>query len=72
MKSLLHFLTKIGLVRQEGIFYIGGSDVLPAPLKGKEELEALEALENRTQRVRQRQKEAAAHQRNVRTGKAKK
>ena len=34
--------------------------------------QALEALENRTQRVRQRQKEAAAHQRNVRTGKAKK
>ena len=34
--------------------------------------ETLEALENRTQRVRQRQKEAAAHRRNVRTGKAKK
>ena len=34
--------------------------------------QTLEALENRTQRVRQRQKEAAAHQRNVRTGKAKK
>ncbi len=34
--------------------------------------EMLEALENRAQRVRQRQKEAAAHQRNIRTGKAKK
>ena len=32
----------------------------------------LEALENRTRRVQQRQKEAAAHQRNVRTGKVKK
>jgi ribosomal protein L7Ae-like RNA K-turn-binding protein len=32
----------------------------------------LEALENRTRRVQQRQKEAAAHQRNIRTGKVKK
>ena len=53
MKSLLHFLTKIGLVRQEGIFYIGGSDVLPAPLKGKEELEALEALERGDEQAKQ-------------------
>ena len=53
MKSLLHFLTKIGLVRQEGIFYNGGSDVLPAPLKGKEELEALEALERGDEQAKQ-------------------
>ena len=53
MKSLLHFLKKIGLVRQEGIFYIGGSDVLPAPLKGKEELEALEALDRGDEQAKQ-------------------
>ena len=34
--------------------------------------QVLEALENRTRRVQQRQKEAAAHQRNIRTGKVKK
>ena len=34
--------------------------------------QVLEVLENRTRRVQQRQKEAAAHQRNVRTGKVKK
>ena len=28
-----------------GVFYIGGSDILPPPLKGKDELDALEALE---------------------------
>ena len=53
MKSLLHFLTKIGLVRLEGIFYIGGCDVLPAPLKGKEELEAQEALERGDEQAKQ-------------------
>lgn len=34
--------------------------------------EILDALENRTRRIQQRQKEAAAHQRNIRTGKVKK
>ena len=38
-------LQRIGVVEPAGIYYIGGSDVLPAPLKGKEELAALEALE---------------------------
>ena len=32
-------------VRGNAVFYIGGSDVLPPPLKGKEEQEALKALE---------------------------
>ena len=34
-----------GLLPQKEIFYIGGSDVLPMPLKGAQEQEALEALE---------------------------
>ncbi len=43
MKNWINWL--LGSHRREGIFYIGGSDVLPAPLKGKEEQEALQALE---------------------------
>lgn len=34
-----------GVGKPEGIFYIGGSDILPPPLKGQEEQNALEALE---------------------------
>ena len=45
MKLLRSFLAKIGLVQEQGIFYIGGSDVLPPPLKGEAEQNALEALE---------------------------
>ena len=37
-----------------GIFYIGGTDVLPAPLKGKEEQEALESLERGDEAAKQR------------------
>ncbi len=39
------FLRRIGLVRDESIFYIGGSDILPPPLKGQQEQDALEGLE---------------------------
>ena len=46
MEKLLDFLEWIGLLQKENIFYIGGSDVLPPPLKGQEEMEALEALED--------------------------
>ena len=38
-------LQKMGLSAQNSVFYIGGSDVLPPPLKGKEEQEALALLE---------------------------
>ena len=38
-------MTWLGLRKAEGIFYIGGSDILPPPLKGQEEQDALEALE---------------------------
>ena len=42
---LLKWLRKLGLLTEQGIYYIGGSDVLPPPLKGVQEQEALEALE---------------------------
>ena len=38
-------LQKLGLYKEHSIHYIGGSDVLPPPLKGQEEQEALEALQ---------------------------
>ncbi len=41
----LAFLVKIGLVPNRSVHYIGGSDVLPPPLKGEQEQEALIALE---------------------------
>lgn len=37
-----------------GIFYIGGTDVLPPPLKGREEQESLEALELGSEEAKQR------------------
>ena len=43
--KLLEILRSLGLIREKGIYYIGGSDVLPPPLKGAEEQQALEALE---------------------------
>ena len=42
------------LVQENAVFYIGGSDVLPPPLKGMEEQSALEALERGEEAARQR------------------
>ena len=53
-QKLMAFLVKIGLIRQEGIFYIGGTDVLPPPLKGAEEQAALIALEQGDEEAKQR------------------
>ena len=47
-------LLRILFSGSRGIFYIGGSDVLPPPLKGQEELSALEALETGDQQAKQR------------------
>lgn len=53
MEKLWAFLMKIGLVQAGEIYYIGGSDILPAPLKGQEELDALEALEQGNEAAKQ-------------------
>ena len=53
MIHLWTFLEKIGLIQVRGIFYIGGSDVLPAPLKGEQERTALEALERGEESAKQ-------------------
>ncbi len=52
--KLMEILTKLGLIREQGIYYIGGSEVLPAPLKGAEEQAALEALERGEEAAKQR------------------
>ena len=43
--KLLEFLQALGILRQNSIYYIGGSDVLPPPLKGQQEQSVLEAME---------------------------
>ena len=43
--KLLELWTRMHRIRSGAIHYIGGSDVLPPPLKGEEELAALEALQ---------------------------
>lgn len=45
MDGMMQFLIWLGLIPQQNVFYIGGSDILPPPLKGTEEQCALEALE---------------------------
>ena len=44
--KVLAFLVKLGLLRQGNVYYIGGADVLPPPLKGADEQVALTAVEN--------------------------
>lgn len=44
--TLQAILIKLGLIKRKGIYYIGGADVLPPPLKGTDELTALQGLEN--------------------------
>ena len=50
---LMEVLKWLGLLPRQEIFYIGGSDVLPAPLKGQEEQDALEALEQGNEEAKQ-------------------
>ena len=47
-------LQRIGILQPEGLYYIGGSDVLPPPLKGQEELDALEELELGSEQAKQK------------------
>ena len=55
MKGIIgDFLSWLGFAPQQEIFYIGGSDVLPPPLKGQEEQDALELLEQGSESAKQR------------------
>ncbi len=42
--KLRELLVRVGFFKTEHILYIGGSDVLPSPLKAEEELACIEAL----------------------------
>ena len=52
--KLFRILVKLGLIPTGTIHYIGGTDVLPPPLKGKEEQEALEELEQGSEAAKQK------------------
>lgn len=51
MEKLLKFLQ--GLISPDVLYYIGGSDVLPPPLKGEEEQRALEGMEQGDEKAKQ-------------------
>jgi len=53
MEKLIAFLVKIGFLPGESIHYIGGSDVLPAPLKAEAEQQALLELEQGQDRAKE-------------------
>ena len=53
MFNLWNVLVTLGLVRSKELHYIGGTDVLPPPLKGEEEQKALESLELGDEKAKQ-------------------
>ena len=52
--KMLDLLTWIGVVKHQGVFYVGGSDVLPPPLKGQEEQDMLHKLEQGSEEAKQK------------------
>ncbi len=53
-EKLLDFLLWLGFLTPDSLYYIGGSDVLPPPLKGQEEQQVLQALERGDESAKQR------------------
>lgn len=53
-QKLLALLARMGWTGGGEVYYIGGTDVLPPPLKGAEEQEALEALEQGDENAKQK------------------
>ena len=53
-EKLYEILVRLGFLQARGIYYIGGSDVLPPPLKGEQEQQALEALEQGSEEAKQK------------------
>ena len=53
MEKWFAWICKLTGIRHNGVFYIGGTDVLPAPLKGEQEQQALEALEQGDESAKQ-------------------
>ncbi len=53
-QSIWNFLSRLGIAAGNGVYYIGGSDILPPPLKGEEEQQALEQLEQGSENAKQK------------------
>lgn len=53
MGIIRKLLQKLGIISSPYIFYIGGTDVLPPPLKGQEETDALTRLEQGDEQAKQ-------------------
>ena len=54
IRKFLQLLSQIGILPGNTTYYIGGTDVLPPPLKGQEEQDALIRLENGEEEAKQR------------------
>ena len=54
MNRLIHLLKKLTCGTQGEIYYIGGSDILPPPLKGEQEQQALDELEQGLEEAKHR------------------
>ena len=53
-EKIIRWLYRFFASRENFIYYIGGTDVLPPPLKGQEEMDALIALEQGSEDAKQR------------------
>lgn len=53
MIKIRSILEWIGIIHRQNVFYIGGSDILPAPLKGQDEQYALERMEQGDENAKQ-------------------
>lgn len=53
MEQLMRFLKWLGVLPGNSVHYIGGTDILPPPLKGEDERTALEGLEQGEEWARQ-------------------
>lgn len=53
-EKITRILIKLGFIPTGTVYYIGGTDVLPPPLKGAEEQQALEQLEQGSEDAKQR------------------
>lgn len=51
--KLLKLLKMMGLISDQWVYYIGGADILPPPLKGTDEQNALERMENGDESAKQ-------------------
>ena len=54
MRKFWEWLKRWGFLQVGSVHYIGGTDVLPPPMKGEEELQALEALEQGCEQAKQK------------------